>query len=92
MNKAGLISSAKDLVMSLCWDSEAKVVVQQSLFSFSEKPDHPIIRLLKEKGEFHINQLATEMNLPIHKLTPMLFELELEGHIKALPGELYKLT
>ena len=92
MNKAGLISSAKDLVMSLCWDSEAKKVQQQSLFTFSEKPDHPVIRLLKEKGEFHVNQLATEMNLPIHKLTPTLFELELEGHIKALPGGLYKLT
>ena len=91
MNKAGLISSAKDLVMSLCWDSDAKVVAQQS-FLFPEKPDHPVIRLLKEKGEFHVNQLATEMNLPIHKLTPTLFELELEGHIKALPGGLYKLT
>ena len=91
MNKAGLISSAKDLVMSLCWDSDTNVVAQQS-FSFSEKPDHPVIRLLKEKGEFHVNQLATEMNLPIHKLTPTLFELELEGHIKALPGGLYKLT
>ena len=92
MNKAGSISSAKDLVMSLCWDSEAKVVARQSLFSFSKKPDHPVIRLLEEKGEFHVNQLATEMNLPIHKLTPILFELELEGHIKALPGGLYKLT
>ena len=91
MNKAGLISSAKDLVMSLCWDSDAKAVAQQS-FSFPEKPDHPVIRLLKEKGEFHVNQLATEMNLPIHKLTPTLFELELEGHIKALPGGLYRLT
>jgi DNA protecting protein DprA len=91
MNKAGLISSAKDLVMSLCWDSEAKTVAQQS-FSFPEKPDHPVIRLLKEKGEFHVNQLATEMNLPIHKLTPTLFELELEGHIKALPGGLYRLA
>ena len=91
MNKAGLISSAKDLVMSLCWDSDAKTVAQQ-LFLFPEKPDHPVIRLLMEKGEFHVNQLATEMNLPIHKLTPTLFELELEGHIKALPGGLYRLT
>ncbi|MDR2915492.1 MAG: DNA-processing protein DprA [Tannerella sp.] len=92
MNKAGLISSAKDLVMSLCWDSEAKCIPQQTLFSFPEKPDHPVIRLLREKGEFHVNQLAAEMDMPIHKLTPMLFELELAGHIKALPGGIYKLT
>ena len=92
MDKAGLISSAKDLVMSLCWDSDAKIVTKQPLLPFPEKPDHPVIRLLKEKGEFHVNQLAAEMNLPIHKLTPTLFELELEGHIKALPGGLYQLT
>ena len=92
MNKAGLISSAKDLVMSLCWDSDAKALNKQPLLPFPEKPDHPVIRLLEEKGEFHVNQLATEMNLPIHKLTPTLFELELEGYIKALPGGLYKLT
>ena len=92
MNKAGLISSAKDLVMSLCWDSDAKVVNKQTKLPFPEKPDHPVIRLLEEKGEFHVNQLAMEMNLPIHKLTPTLFELELEGHIKALPGGIYRLT
>jgi len=92
MNKAGLIGSAKDLIMSLCWDSDLKSQPRQASLSFSEKPDHPVIRLLEEKGEFHVNLLASEMNLPIHKLTSILFELELEGHIKALPGGIYKLT
>ena len=92
MNKAGLITSAKDFIMSLCWDSDAKPTTQPSLFSFSDKPDHPIIRLLQEKGEFHVNRLAVEMDMPIHKLTPVLFELEMEGHIKAFPGGIYRLT
>lgn len=92
MNKAGSISSAKDLVMSLCWDADLKATPQQTSLPFPEKPEHPVIHLLKEKGEFHVNQLAAEMGLPIHKLTPMLFELELEGHIKALPGGVYRLS
>jgi len=92
MNKAGLINSAKDLIMALCWDTDAKPTAQPSLFPFSAKPDHPIIRLLQEKGEFHVNQLAVEMDMPIHKLTPVLFELEMEGHIKAFPGGIYRLT
>jgi DNA processing protein len=92
MNKAGLISSAKDLLMSLCWDTDVKTLHQHDLFLSSDKPDHPIIRLLQEKGEFHVNQLAVEMDIPIHKLTPVLFELEMEGHIKAFPGGIYKLT
>ncbi|MDR2681107.1 MAG: DNA-processing protein DprA [Tannerella sp.] len=91
MNKAGLIGSARDLVMSLCWDVDANVASRQYALPFTEKPDHPVIRLLTDKGEFHINQLALEMNLPVHELMPVLFELELGGHIKALPGGVYKL-
>ena len=92
MNKAGLITSAKDFILSLCWDSDVKQTTQPSLFAFSEKPDHPIIRLLQEQGEFHVNRLAVEMDMPIHQLTPVLFNLEMEGHIKAFPGGVYRLT
>ncbi len=94
MNKAGLITSAKDLVMALCWDSENNTPsgTEQMEFTFSEKSNDPVIKLLYEKGEFHIDQLAAEMHLPIHKLTPMLFELEMEGYIKSLPGGIYKLV
>jgi len=90
MNKAALINNATDLVKALCWDVDAPPTVQQSLH-FPAKPDSPIIRLLEEKGEFHINQLAIEMDIPIHKLSSILFELELEGHIRALPGGVYSL-
>ena len=90
MNKAGLITSAHDLVNALCWDTAKKAPIQQEL-PFIETPDHPILSLLAEKGEFHINELSVLMNVPIHRLSPMLFELELAGHIKALPGGVYKM-
>jgi len=92
MNKAGLINSARDLVMSLCWDVDSKVLQEQKTLQFKELPDHPVIRLLSEKGEFHINQLALELNKPVHKLTAILFELETEGHIKSMPGGMYQLA
>ena len=92
INKAGLITSAQDIVKALSWDTDANFTEQPSLFSLLEKPDHPIIRLLQKKGEFHVNELAIEMDMPIHKLTPTLFELEMEGYIKAFPGGIYRLT
>jgi DNA processing protein len=92
MNKAGLISSAKDLVMSLCWDSDIKAQPVQQSFDFQKKTDNRIVRLLVEKGELQIDQLAAEMNTPVYKLSSMLFELEMEGHIKAFPGGVYKLS
>jgi DNA processing protein len=92
MNKAGLITSAKDLVVSLCWDAAAQKSPVQQTIPFQEKPDHPVIRLLAEKGQFQINELAVEMNIPVHKLSSILFELELDGHIKASPGGIYTLN
>ena len=91
-NKAGLISSAKDLMMALCWDKIQPQKPQQTSISFVEKPNHPILKVLAEKGEFQINELAIAMNTPVHKLMQTLFELELEGHIKALPGGVYRLS
>jgi DNA processing protein len=91
LNKAGLITSAKDLTTALCWVTKDKKPKQMTL-SFEEKPDHPVISLLAKKGEFHINELAVLTNLPIHQLSPMLFELELAGYIKSLPGGIYRLN
>jgi DNA processing protein len=92
MNKAGLITSAKDLVLLLCWEEAAKTLPVQQSIRFQEKTEHPVIRLLAEKGQFQINELAIEMNLPIHKLSSILFELEMKGHIKASPGGIYTLN
>jgi DNA processing protein len=91
-NKAALITCAKDLVMALRWDTEVKKSPRQQVLPFAERPEHPIIKLLAEKGAFQINELAAEMNISVHKLIQTLFELELEGHIKTLPGGIYKLS
>jgi len=92
MNKAGLITSARDLVMSLCWDVNVEILNKQPSMQFTQRPDNPIIHILEEKGEFHINRFAAEMKIPVHKMMSMLFELELKGHIQALPGGMYKLS
>jgi DNA processing protein len=93
-NKAGLITSARDLVMSLCWDAnlESNAPKQAKLPFPVEKPDHPVLALLAEQGEIQINDLAVRMNLPVHQLSPMLFELEMTGQVKAMPGGMYKLN
>ena len=91
MNKAGLISSVKDLLDALGWDTQQRKPKQMNL-NFAENANHPVLSLLAEKGELHINDLATLMYLPIHQLSPMLFELELAGHIKAFPGGIYRIA
>ncbi|MDR2042495.1 MAG: DNA-processing protein DprA [Tannerella sp.] len=92
-NQAGLITSAHDLATALGWDTGKASIPKEARLPFQhEAPDHPLLRLLAEKGEMQINELAVMSGMPIYKLSPMLFELELAGHVKVLPGTVYRLT
>lgn len=92
-NKAGLITSGQDLIRALCWDTDTTgLSVKGQLKLKLEKPDHPIVKILADRGEMQINDLAMAIDLPVYQVTPMLFELELAGHVIALPGGMYKLT
>ncbi|MDR1555441.1 MAG: DNA-processing protein DprA [Tannerellaceae bacterium] len=99
-NKAGLITCAADLILSLCWDVQAATdapptppLPQQPplLFTENDEESRQILTVLQEKKEMHINQLAAELNLPVYKLSGILFELEMNGQVKAIPGSTYKL-
>lgn len=94
-NKAGLITSASDLISALCWDVKPEVAptpVQAELFFKEDDRAGMVAKLLREKGELHIDQLAVAMNLPVRELSTLLFELEMNGRVKALPGNIYKCT
>jgi DNA processing protein len=93
-NKAGLITSAQDLVRALSWDiKNKKTQPKQSSFAFEkERPKSPVLDILAEKNQVQINELSLLLDVPVHQLSSVLFELELAGHIKAFPGGVYKLN
>lgn len=92
-NKAGLITCAEDLILAMRWDVEEKkkeLPIQTQLF-FPEGPDADrLLFLLGERKEAHINELSIALDMPVHQLSSLLFELELEGKIRTMPGSLYK--
>jgi DNA processing protein len=95
-HKAGLISGAEDLISSLGWEVAAPTrippLLQQTELFFSENEENDrIMAILEERKEMHINQLAVELNLPVYKLSGILFELEMNGQVKAVPGSTYRL-
>jgi DNA processing protein len=98
-NKAGLISCAADLIMAMRWDvgdeksshSPQPQAVQTSLPFPPNEENSRLLSLLQGKKEMDINQLAAELDMPVHKLSNVLFELEMEGLIKAVPGNAYRL-
>lgn len=92
-NKAGLITSGQDLIRSLCWDvGGTGSSVGEQLTLKLDRPDHLLLNILADQGQMQINDLAVAADLPVHKVASMLFELELAGHVTALPGGIYKLT
>lgn len=94
-NKAGLITCADDLILSMRWDvaqkTEALPVQTQLLFPENEEGER-ILSFLGTCKEAHINELSIALNLPVHQLSSLLFELELDGKIRSMPGSIYKRT
>ena len=93
-NKATLITSAADLVEVLGWSAKkiVKKAVQRELFPDLSDDEMKICKKLrKSTNGVQINTLVVETNIPINKITGLLFELEMKGVIRALAGGVYVL-
>jgi DNA processing protein len=94
-NKASLLTCAADLILSMRWDVPERTntppPAQTELLFPGNEESNRVMSLLQEKKEIHINQLSVELNLPVYKLSEILFELEMNGQVKAVPGSTYKL-
>lgn len=92
-NKAGLITSADDLISAMRWDIQEQTAAlpRQAQLLFPENDEkQQILSLLTERQEMHINELALSLDLPVQQLSTLLFEMEMDGILKAMPGNRYK--
>ena len=51
-----------------------------------------IVDCLRQSECLQINALAVATNLPVHKLSAFLFNLEMKGIVKLLSGGMYRLV
>lgn len=94
-NQATLLTSAKDLVEAMGWDSQPKAIktVQRELFpELSEEEERIVKRLGRAPEGLQINTLVVETNIPVNRMTALLFELEMKGVIRALAGGVYRIV
>lgn len=95
MNRAMLIASAEDFVNAMLWDDgrpKAKAAVQQELFPELDEDEQRIVRLLKKAPDgMQINGLVVAAAIPVHKMSALLFELEMKGVVRVLAGGVYRL-
>lgn len=92
-NQAALITSAEDLIEAMMWDvSQKPQAVQQSLFPEFNEEEGRVVRALDKYDEgVAINTLVAETGYPVHRLSAVLFELELRDIVRPLAGSIYKL-
>jgi DNA processing protein len=92
-NKAAMVECSEDIEYSLDWQPEKiKPPVQKTLFSELTDPEKKIFELLSKENELNIDSICRELNMPIHKLSPMLLQMEFKGLIKCRPGNQYRAT
>jgi DNA processing protein len=90
--KAALITCAEDVFREMCWNKEKeKPVVQRAIFVDLTPDEQMLVDLLSKVENMQLNIIGIELNMPISKLASLLFELEMKGIVRCIPGGLYRL-
>ena len=96
-NKAALITSAFDFVQAMNWETEQRIQdarqrgIERQLFPDLTAEEQQLVTLLAKDNDQQINVLTVRSGQPVAHLISLLFQLELKGVVKALPGGCYHL-
>ncbi len=96
-NGAGLINNAIDFVRAMHWEDDAVLAkaqnagIERSFFPDLSAEEKTIVDVLLKTNDLQINMLTVQTNMPISKVTALLFQLEIKGVIKTLAGGTYHL-
>lgn len=91
-NRAHLISNAEDMMNVLGWQlSTNEKTIQSSLFIEMNEEEEKLVDILREKGELDIDTLSLATSMSTSSLSLHLFNLEMKGKLRVLPGKNYKL-
>ena len=92
-NTAALITSARDFVEVMGWPTSQQQAeaVERQLFPELSAEEEQVVSLLKQTNDLQLNIISVKTNLPMGKLTALLFQLEMKGVVKPLAGGTYHL-
>jgi len=93
-NTAALITSAADFVETMGWQttSTRRQVVERQLFPDLTSEEQQVVNLLSQNNDLQLNLISVRTNMPIGRLTALLFSLEMKGMVRPLAGGTYHLN
>jgi len=90
-NKARILNSIEDLENALGWrKNNPPHYIQTQLFTDLSEEENIILNTIRNHDEILIDLISLETNIPIHKVSAALLNLEFAGLVKSLPGKRYK--
>ena len=93
--KAALVTSADDIFREMNWNNPPEPVriqaVQRNLFPELNPEEQGVVDILSKAGNMQLNLLAIELDLPVSRLSVVLFDLEMNGLVRCKPGGMYSL-
>ncbi len=96
-NGAMLITSAEDVVKAMGWEDDVKLSsakqkgIERNLFPELSPEARSVVDALTKENDQQLNILAIKTGIPVGTLQAKLFELEMQGIVKALAGSTYHL-
>jgi DNA processing protein len=94
-NRAALIENAEDLLEAMQWQEKekSKNTSRQIPLSVNLTDEEKIImNLFVEKKQNHIEEICRATQLPVSKISALLFQLEFSNLIKSKPGKMYEVS
>lgn len=91
-SKAHLMTSASDLVNVLGWEEKTADQPIKINFEDLDEKESNLIQIMQSKGELDVDSLIAESNIEASSLSVHLFNLEMKGLVKMLPGKRYSLA
>ncbi|SMO32947.1 DNA processing protein [Saccharicrinis carchari] len=91
-NVAALIENAADLEYALGWEVEDQRGEAQQLNFFNEPTGElgVIFNLIRKEKVASVNYLSISTGIPVAKISTLLLQLEFDGLLKSLPGNMYR--
>lgn len=91
-NKAGIMTSAKDLILALNWElgEDIKPVIQKQLFLELQPDEELVYNYLLKYQKKHMDTIALDCSIPVYKMATLLFNLEMKGVVRPLQGKLFE--
>jgi DNA processing protein len=93
-NRAFLFEGVHDLRYVMGWEDQSanSKPVQTRIFAELNPEEERVLEYLKEKGRTQIDELSASLQMPVSAMSVCLFNLEINGLIRTLPGKIYELT